>query len=244
MRHGWEGVVLKAMRGKDFVLTVGSAEDVTERYRRVHVVDDGGLLEACGTHPTMWVRLWFDAGGTPHQRAFTLVDPDPAAGTFDLEFALHDGVAARWAQEVAPGATLDATVQGTGFAAVAPAPRRMHVVGDPASLPAVNSLLEAHPTTPATVWLEQGDESDRRLPLRAREGDDVTWVPRDPGDERGLVDAVSTAWTSAGSDVDPATDWFWVAAEAASTRALTRTLRKSMGVAKERCSTLGYWRDA
>lgn len=42
---------------------------------------DGGMLAATGVHPTMWVRLWFDNAGKPHQRAYTLVDPDPAAGT-------------------------------------------------------------------------------------------------------------------------------------------------------------------
>lgn len=242
MHHGWEGAVLEKMGGKDFVLTVGSGEDVSQRYRRVHVIDDGGLLDACGIHPTMWVRLWFDDGGKPHQRAYTLVDPDPTTGTFDLEFALHDGVAARWAQHVTLGATIDATVQGSGFDAIRPAPRRMHVVGDPASLPAVNSLLDAHPDTPARVWLECGDESDQQLPLRARDGDEVTWIQRttDPG--AGLVGAVATAWTGASGDVDPSADWFWIAAEAASTRALTRTLRKDMGVAKDRCCALGYWR--
>ncbi|WP_336920994.1 siderophore-interacting protein [Aquipuribacter sp. SD81] len=244
MRHGWEGVVLRAMRGRDFVLTVGESEDVTDRYRRVRVTDDGGLLAACGTHPTMWVRLWFDDGGSPHQRAYTLVDPDPAAGTFDLEFALHDGVAARWAQSVRPGATIDATVQGTGFDPVRPAPRRMHVVGDPASLPAVNSLLDASPGTPARLWLEHGADSDRTLPLRLRAGDEVTWVARHGAAVPGgaLVAAVTQAWTCPAADVDVAADWFWLAAEAASTRALARTLRKELGVAKDRCSALGYWR--
>lgn len=53
MGHGWEGVVLKLFRGKDFVFTVTGAEQVTERYRRVHF-SDGGLLQATGIHPTIW----------------------------------------------------------------------------------------------------------------------------------------------------------------------------------------------
>ena len=55
MRHGWEGVVLKLFRAKDFTFTVTGAEQVTERYRRVHFTD-GGLLRALGVHPPMWVR--------------------------------------------------------------------------------------------------------------------------------------------------------------------------------------------
>lgn len=79
MGHGWQGAVLKLMRGKDFTFTVTGAEQVTEDYRRVHFTD-GGLLAAAGVHPTMWVRIWFENAGKPHQRAYTLVDPDPEAG--------------------------------------------------------------------------------------------------------------------------------------------------------------------
>lgn len=242
MRHGWEGVVLKAFRGRDFVLTVGGAEDVTDRYRRVRVVDDGGLTARCGVHPTMWVRLWFDDGGRPHQRAYTLVDPDPAAGTFDLEFAAHDGAAVRWARDVTPGTRIDATVQGSTFTPPPAPSRRLHVVGDPASLPAVNSLLDAHPSTPAVVWLESGEDGDRALPVRARACHDLRWVPRhDPaGPGAALVGEVTAAWSEGG--VDPAADWWWMAAEATSTRRLARTVRAELGVAKDRVTALGYWR--
>ncbi len=95
MGHGWEGVVLKLFRGRDFTFTVTGAEQVTDRFRRVHVTDGGLLAATGGAHPTMWVRLWFEKDGKPHQRAYTLVDPDPEAGTFSLEFALHEGPRAR-----------------------------------------------------------------------------------------------------------------------------------------------------
>ncbi|MCZ2818895.1 siderophore-interacting protein [Modestobacter sp. VKM Ac-2977] len=241
MQHGWEGVVLKALRGKDFVLTVRGSEQVGEQYQRVRV-SDGGLLADCPPHPAMWVRLWFEHDGRPHQRAYTLVDPDPASGTFDLEFALHDGPAAHWSQAVQPGSTIEATVQGTREAQPPPATRVVHLVGDPASLPAVNSLLDAHPTTPARVWLEAGHPADRDLPVRARAGHEVVWVDRDgaaPG--QALQAAVTGAW-AADAAADPARDWFWVACEAAATRALTRHLRRELGVGKDRVSSLAYWR--
>ncbi|MCZ2836220.1 siderophore-interacting protein [Modestobacter sp. VKM Ac-2985] len=241
MQHGWEGVVLKAMRGKDFVLTVRGNERVSEQYQRVRV-SDGGLLAACPPHPAMWVRLWFSHDGRPHQRAYTLVDPDPVAGTFDLEFALHDGPAADWSVAVQPGSTIEATVQGTREAQPPSATRVVHLVGDPASLPAVNSLLDAHPTTPARVWLEAGHPADRDLPVRARAGHEVVWVDRDgaaPGE--ALQAAVTGAW-AADAAADPAQDWFWVACEATATRALTRHLRRDLGVGKDRVSALAYWR--
>ena len=127
--HGWEGAVLKLLRAKDFVFTVTGAEDVTEHYRRVHLTD-GGMLAATGVHPTMWVRLWFDNAGKPHQRAYTLVDPDPGAGTFSLEFALHEGVASDWARTAKPGDTIEATIHGTGFTQPEPAPSHVFAIAD------------------------------------------------------------------------------------------------------------------
>lgn len=148
MGHGWEGVVLKLMRGRDFEFTVTGAEQVTDDFRRVHLTDGGLLAATGGAHPTMWVRIWFQQAGKPHQRAYTLVDPDPAAGTFSLEFALHEGTASDWARKAQPGDTIEATLQGTGFTLPEPRPARLFVIGDPASLPAINSLLDAVPRTP------------------------------------------------------------------------------------------------
>ena len=132
-------------------------------------MDGGGLLAACGVHPTMWIRLWFDNAGRAHQRAYTLVDPDPEAGRFTLEFALHDGCAARWATTAQVGDTIVATVQGSAFALPDPAPAHLYLVGDAASLPAVNSLLDAAPDIPATVWLEYAHDGEQALALRTRD---------------------------------------------------------------------------
>ncbi|MGW5846518.1 siderophore-interacting protein [Streptomyces sp. NPDC055254] len=236
---GWEGVVLKLLRGKDFTFTVTGAEDVTEHYRRVHFTD-GGLLAAAGDslHPTMWVRVWFQGAGKPHQRAYTLVDPDPQAGTFSFEFALHDGVASDWARTAQVGDTIDATVQGTGFAAPDPAPERLLVIGDPASLPAVNSLLDSHPGTPATIWLETQHASDADLPLRAdADRHDVRRVARAGA---ALIDRVRDELPELVADPEGA--YVWLACDTATTRTLTAYLRKEVGLPKQRVNGLGYWR--
>ncbi|MBH5336424.1 siderophore-interacting protein [Streptomyces pactum] len=240
MGRGWEGVVLKLLRGKDFVCTVTGAEQVTEHYRRLHLTD-GGLLAAAGVHPTMWVRLWFPGGnGKPHQRAYTLVDPDPAAGTFSLEFALHDGRASDWARTARPGDTIEATVQGTGFTAPRPAPARLLVVGDPASLPAVNSLLDAYPKTPATVWFETPHPDDHGLPVRldpARH--ELRRVPRrDAGAH--LAERVRAELPAALGN--PAEAYVWITCDTATTRALGGFVRKELAVPMQRVHALGYWR--
>ncbi|MFC6161202.1 siderophore-interacting protein [Kribbella jiaozuonensis] len=235
MGHGWEGVVLKLFRGKDFVFTVTAAEQVTERYRRVHFTD-GGLLRAIGVHPTMWVRLWFENAGKPHQRAYTLVDPDVEAGTFSLEFALHDGCASDWSRKAEPGDTIEATVQGTGFEVPDPLPPRMLVIGDPASLPAINSLLAVAPKLPATIWFETTHDLDDELPFRIDPAHhELRKVPRP-----AMVENVKAELKN---EIGPDT-FVWIACDTATTRALTSYVLKDLAVPKHRVKSLGYWKAA
>ncbi|MFE8008355.1 siderophore-interacting protein [Streptomyces sp. NPDC057418] len=241
MGHGWEGVVLKLMRGRDFTFTVTGVEQVTEDYRRVHL-SDGGLLAATGgAHPTMWVRIWFEQAGKPHQRAYTLVDPDPAAGTFSLEFALHDGTASDWARTAQPGDTVDATLQGTGFTLPEPAPARLFVIGDAASLPAINSLLDAVPGTPVTIWFETAHASDEELPFRLDPAHHTLhMVPRRDAGAR-LVSEVKAALPGLlGTDTSDA--YVWIACDTATTRTLGTYARRELAVPKDRVDALGYWR--
>ncbi|MDQ0600616.1 NADPH-dependent ferric siderophore reductase [Streptomyces canus] len=230
--HGWEGAVLKLLRAKDYVLTVTGAEDVTPDYRRIHLTD-GGLLAATGVHPTMWVRLWFSDAGKPHQRAYTLVDPDPAAGTFGLEFALHEGVASDWARNAKPGDTIEATVHGTAFENPDPAPTHVFAIGDPASLPAINSLLEALDPSPATVWFEGGTDG---LPFRTDP------ARHDVRPSSSLVDEVKRDLPDLLKTHPDA--YVWIACDTRTTRTLSSYVRKDLGVPKERMHALGYWRAA
>ncbi|KUN34882.1 FAD-binding protein [Streptomyces longwoodensis] len=233
--RGWEGAVLRLMRAKDFTLTVTGARDVTPSYRRLHLTD-GGLLAATGVHPTMWVRLWFDNAGKPHQRAYTLVDPDPARGTFALEFALHEGAASDWARTARAGDTIEATVQGTGFTRPEPAPTHVLAIGDPASLPAINSLLGALDGTPSTVWFEGGDDglpfpvspAPGRLELRRVGRGEL--ADRVRAELPGLLSATEHPYV-------------WIACDTRTTRTLASYVRKDLGVPKDRLHALGYWRD-
>ena len=236
MKKGWEGLVIKAFGGRDFRLTVLASEAVNGHYHRLHV-DGGGLLQACGVHPTMWVRLWFDDGGKPHQRAFTLVDPDPETGRFHLEFVLHDSCAANWARAAQPGDTIDATVQGSGFTLPDPAPGHLFLVGDATAVPAMNSIFDAYAELPATVWVEYAHDDEKVLPLRAREHHAVNWVPR----ERNGAELVDTVVAELPKRDDA---MYWLACEAGSTRAIAKHVRRDLGVDKQRLSALGYWNAA
>ncbi|MER5382745.1 siderophore-interacting protein [Streptomyces sp. NPDC002688] len=235
-RRGWEGAVLKLMRARDFVLTVTDVEDVTPLYRRLRV-DGGGLLAATGVHPTMWVRLWFANAGRPHQRAYTLVAPDPEAGTFALEFALHEGCASDWARTAKPGDTIEATVQGTDFEEPVPAPSHVYAIVDPASLPALNSLLGALGSVPATIWFE-GDPEE--LPCDADPAvHELRPVPRrDAGGH--LVERVRAELPELlRDDPDP---YVWITVDTTTTRTLASFVRKELNVPRHRVHALGYWR--
>ncbi|MCC8334788.1 siderophore-interacting protein [Streptomyces sp. R1] len=235
--RGWEGAVLKLMRAKDFEFTVTDAEDVTADFRRLRLTD-GGMLAATGVHPTMWVRLWFENAGRPHQRAYTLVDPDPEAGTFAMEFALHEGCASAWARAAKPGDTIEATVQGTGFEVPRPLPSRVFAVADPASLPALNSLLDALGPVPATVWFEGG--TDDGLPFRTVPGrHEVRAVPRRDAGAHLVARVKEELPELLGAASEP---FVWIACDTATTRALGSYVRKELGMPKQRVNALGYWR--
>jgi len=242
MHRGWQGAVLKVYGAKDFRVRVLESTQVTPTFVRLRL-DGAELLRAVEWHPTMWVRLWFtDDRGKPHQRAYTVIDPQ-GDGTFSIEVHVHDGVAARTLAGAAPGLELEATVQGTGFRAPDGEVEHLHLVGDAASIPAIRTVLDALPTTPATVWLEVQDASEEHIPVTSRVDVEVHRVERGTG--RHLPNAVTSAVAArreAGHD--PADDWFWLAPEAATCRELGKHLRKEVGMPKERVTALAYWRAA
>ncbi|GAC70642.1 siderophore-interacting protein [Gordonia soli] len=236
--RGWQGAVLKLFGADDFELTVTRSEVVTDHYLRIGF-SGGGLLSAKPVHPTLWVRLWFESDGKLHQRGYTLVDADPATDTFDIEFAIHDGAAARWAQGAQVGDTINATVMGSKFEFPEPAPAGWLLAGDTASLPAINSLLDAisassTPTVPVTIWFEYQHESDKTLPLRTRDGDTVHWVARER-EGTALVDAVRSAAFDAGDHFG------WVALDSKSTRAVASIFKGDYKIGRKSVKSQAYW---
>ncbi len=240
MGQGWEHTVLKVLGARDFQLTLLARVAITPSYLRL-TFDDGGLLAETKIHPTIWIRLWFEHEGKPHQRAFTLVDPDTVNGRFDVEVALHPGLAADWARDAPLGTALNATVQGSKFAVPSPAPERLAIVGDAASAPAINSLLDAMSHTPATIWFGHNGLDDHAIPLRSRAGDDLRRIDCAGGPD-ALIEAVTSDLASRPAASMP--DMVWVAIEASATRQITKKLREDLGVPKRSIHALGYWRAA
>ena len=229
--RGWQGTVLRLMGAGDYCLTVTGRREISTHYLRLSF-QDGGMLGSHAVHPTMWIRLWFADGERSHQRGYTLVDPNPQVGTFDIEFALHDGIASDWARSAQPGDTIDATVLGSKFAIPEPPPTGYVIVGDTASLPAINSLLAAIGDAPARVFLEAGCDDDKNLPV-ARTAD-VVWVDRHSVDDN-LLEAVRAAAFEAGDHFG------WVACSTRTTRSVTRVLREEFVIPRKSIKAQAYW---
>lgn len=229
--RGFAGAVLKLLRAGDYELTVTAIAQVSSHYLRLSF-EAGGLLADRSLHPTMWVRMWFSDGDKLHQRGYTLVNPDPANDTLDIEFALHDGVASRWAQQAEPGDTIEVTVLGSNFALPEPRPAGYIIVGDTASLPAINSLLAAIGDAPARVFLEAAHDDDKHLPV-ARAAD-VTWVDRKNAGE-SLVQAVQSA------AFDAADHFGWVACDNRTTRAVAKVFREDYKINRKSVKAQAYW---
>jgi NADPH-dependent ferric siderophore reductase len=229
--RGWAGTVLRLMGAGDYRLTVTGRREIGAHYLRLDF-DAGGMLANHAVHPTMWIRMWFADGDKVHQRGYTLVDPDPDADTVSVEFALHDGVASQWARAAQPGDTIEATVLGSRFAIPEPAPAGYVIVGDSASLPAINSLLASIGDAPAQVFLEAGYADDKDLPVVV--GPDITWVDRE-NDGQGLLEAVRSA------AFDAEDHFGWVACDNRTTRSVAKTLREDFGIPRKSIKAQAYW---
>ncbi|OBI50876.1 NADPH-dependent ferric siderophore reductase [Mycobacterium kyorinense] len=229
--RGFAGAVLKLMGAGDYRLTVTGKREISPHYLRLSF-DAGGMLADQSLHPTMWIRMWFADRGKAHQRGYTLVDPDPAADTVDIEFALHGGIASQWARTAEPGDTIEATVMGSKFAIPEPPPAGYVIVGDTASLPAINSLLKAIGDAPAQVFLEAGYDDDKDLPV-ARSAD-VNWVDRKNAGE-ALVQTVRSA------AFDASAHFGWVACDSRTTRSVVKVLREDFGIPRKSIASRAYW---
>jgi NADPH-dependent ferric siderophore reductase len=231
--RGFHGAVLKLLRAGDYQLTVNGRREISQHFLRLSFAA-GGMLTDRPLHPTMWIRMWFADGEKLHQRGYTLVDPNPEADTVDIEFALHDGIASRWAQNAQPGDTIEVTVLGSNFTLPEPQPAGYVIVGDTASLPAINSLLTAIGDTPARVFLEAGYDDDKQLPV-ARSVD-VVWVDRKNAGET-LVEAVSS------SSFDASDHFGWVACDNRTTRAVAKVFREDYNIPRKSIKAQAYWVD-
>ncbi|MGO1488875.1 MAG: siderophore-interacting protein [Arachnia sp.] len=222
-----------------FDCTVRGTTAISAAFQRVHL-HGPGLLQAMGSHPTMWARFWFRKDDRTHQRAFTVINVQPAEGTFDIDVYLHGGSTSAWAKMATPGLRIQSALQGTGFAPLRARTSHMHLIGDAASIPAIRTILEAFPMIPATLWLEQLRDGETAVPLALRPSDDLVRVLRDDG--TALTRAVISGLAVRQAEQGLEDEWFWIACEATANRALLVQLRDEFDVPRSRVSAMAYWK--
>lgn len=235
MPHGFQGAVLRALGAKDHVLTVRATTRLAPHFVRVRF-DAGTLFHQATDAPGAWVRLWVvdPLTGGEYQRAYTIATADPAAGVLDIDFLLHEpaGPASAWADAAEAGDRVIA--QSLGSTSYAPVGDTVGLllIGDAASLPAINAILRAvPPATTVEVLLERAHEEDELIPVAPHPNAVVTWIPRSgPG---SLAAAVSER-ARPGLQV-------WAAGETASLKALRPVLRERAGATKRTSHVQAYW---
>ena len=183
-------------------LTVTASEQLSPGMVRVHFHSDDLSAFLGSDHTDRYVKLIFappgvDAqdllarGTRPTMRTYTVIDPDPVAGTLAIDFVVHgtEGIAGPWASTALPGDTI--AVRGPS-GAYAPDPRAdWHLLaGDEAAIPAIRQSLAALPADAVGYVVIEVEGPTHVQPLTAPDQVAVTWLYRSDPEQRGLADAV------------------------------------------------------
>lgn len=250
-------------------LTVGRAEQITQRYRRI-VLTGEVLAEgfpfvhfACNDH----VKVYFpdpatgqivayhevgndewevDSGpGEPIRRDYTPRAWDPDARELTLDFVVHEhGVAGVWARDAKPGDEL--VVMGPRANWLLPENYSHYLAaGDETALPAISRLIEEAPDgAQVTAVIEIADVREEQQLIPAPGVTlDLRWVPRDTapvGDGHGS--ALETALRAVGLPEDLRDLYVFAAGETGAITPIRRYLRREIGLPTTQLAVDGYWK--
>ncbi|MEV8416578.1 siderophore-interacting protein [Streptomyces niveus] len=180
----------------------------------------------------------------PWTRSYTVRAHDPASGTIDIDFVLHEGEgegpATRWARSARSGDVLGMFGPSAYFAEPVPLGTAdwMLLAGDESALPAIGTIVEALPAgARAVVYVEVWDAAEEQRFDSAGELT-VHWLHRaaSAAGAPPLVEAVRAAVFPPGSV------FAWLGGEAGAVRALRRHLVGERGLDRRSVHFTGYWR--
>ena len=177
-------------------------------------------------------------GAKPVMRDYTPRRFDAAAGTLEIDFALHEaGPATRWAEQAAPGQRLG--VGGPKGSFLVPTGFDWHLlIGDDTALPAMGRRLAELPAGARAVVLAEVDGPADRVALESAAEVEVAWVYRDgaPAGRQPLLEALQRLQRPAG------VFHAWVGCESAQAKALRTCLVNDCGANPKWLRASGYWR--
>lgn len=229
--------MLRGFGGRDHVATVEQISPIAPHCVRI-TMSSPTIFEDISVGPTSWLRFWFPdpAGGkTEFQRAYTLVWADPDAGRFAIDVVLHEpaGPACAWASAAKPGMTIPVVSLGSvTFGVPDELPAGFLLVGDSASIPAINSILASlPPDVDVEVYLERHCDEDELIPLTEHPRRRLHWVTRT--DDTSLAAAIEdrdwSNWTA------------WAGPEAGALKHLRKRLKDTFGFPKTELKAQAYW---
>ncbi len=174
----------------------------------------------------------------PASRDYTPRRYDAAANTLTIDFVLHgDGPAAAWAAQARPGQFLG--VGGPRGSFIVPDDFDWNLfIGDETALPAISRRLEELPSGASTVVVAEVADAGERQNFATRTKLETHWLYRKgaaPGAQL-LHDATAQLKLPSGYG------YTWVAAEAATAKALRRLLVEERSLRKDRVKAAAYWK--
>src|SRR5699024_2807688 len=216
---------MRGLGARDHVATVVAKQYLAPHFVRLRM-HSPTLFDEAVPDPASWVRFWFpdpDGSDSEYQRAYTFTEADPATGRFAVDVVLHEpaGPASQWARDAEPGWTVPLmALASSSFVPPADPPAEYLLVGDSASIPAMNSVLGTVPhDTDVELYLERHDPRDEQIPLASHPRLHTHWVDR--GDGTALAAALEPRdWS----------DWYaWLAPETTTLKAVRTRLRDEFG---------------
>jgi NADPH-dependent ferric siderophore reductase len=176
----------------------------------------------------------------PAARDYTPRRYDAAANTLAIDFVLHgDGPATAWVAQARPGHFLG--VGGPRGSFVVPDDFDWYLfAGDETALPAIGRRLEELPAGTRTIVIAEVADAGEEQRFDTRTKLEMHWLHRDgvgPGARSLLHQAIAQLNLPSGDG------YVWVAAEAATAKALRRLLVDERGVSKDRVKAAAYWKQ-
>ncbi|MGN8199865.1 siderophore-interacting protein [Salinisphaera sp. RV14] len=217
--------------------TVLDKTEITPNMLRVTLGGEG-MADFPADQESAYVKLRFPQAQSERPLLRTYTIRSQRDDSVDIDFVRHGdgGPAARWAEEVQRGETID--IGGPGpKKRVDSAADWVLLIGDMTALPAISANLETLPRAMSGhAIIEVLHESDIQN-LDAPDGVAIQWVinPHPGADSAPLYDAVAALdWPAGAPSV-------WCACEFATMRRLREHLRGDRGVMRQQLYISSYW---